>query len=70
MALLVHLDQHKGLQLEPKKKKSLWRTVLGCRGLGKGKWDDRGRKIKKKKKKKEEEEEEELKSCRLEFREF
>ena len=72
MALLVHLDQHKGLQLEPKKKKSLWRTVLGCRGLGKGKWDDRGRKIKKKKKKEkeEEEEEEELKSYKLEFREF
>lgn len=70
MALLVHLDQHKGLQLEPKKKKSLWRTVLGCRGLGKGKWDDRGRKIKKKKKKEKEEEEEELKSYKLEFREF
>ena len=42
---------------------------MGCKGLGKGKWDDRGRKIKKKKKK-EEEEEEELKSYRLEFREF
>ena len=70
MALLVHLDQHRGLQLEPKKKKSLWRTVLGCRGLGKGKWDDRGRKIKKKKKKEKEEEEEELKSYKLEFREF